>query len=237
MSIYIIHGTVVSPMIKHKIWYNRPWRITVSRAQGSFFWDQTGRKIIDFSSGWNVANLGWNHPEIAQAMISQVKKNVYVPMETGEEIQYELAKVFLGSLPKELSVVCRATGGTEANEQAIKIARAATGRKKILGFFNSYHGESLGDISIGFRKGYVESISPLVPDFTHIDFPSTFISRMSEKETLAKFLDTLDQILKKEDVAAIVSEAGIITGWGSTFIAPPGFLTGVRRLTKKYGTL
>lgn len=224
-------------MINHNIIYNRDWRLTISRAEESFFWDENGTKIIDFSSGWNVANLGWNHPEIAQAIVNQVKRNVYVPMETGDEVQYEFAQTFLETLPSELTVISRATGGSEANEQAIKIARAATGRKKILGFFDTYHGQSLGDIAIGFRKSYVKTISPLVADFIHLEFPTTFLTHTSEKETLATFLENLEQVLQKKDVAAVVTEAGIVTGWGSTYIAPKGFLAGVRKLTKKYGTL
>lgn len=224
-------------MIKNHIAYNYDWQFTVKKAGGSYFWDQNGRKILDFSSGWNVANLGWNNPEIAEAMIAQIKKNVYVPMEMGEEVQYEYAQTLLDVLPKELNVVSRVTGGTEANEQAIKIARAATGRKKIVGFSDTYHGESLGDLSIGYRKKYVAKISPLVPEFVQLEYPTTFLTRKSEKETLDGFLSELEEILKKKDVAAIVTEAGMITGWGSTYVAPKGFLTEVRKLTEQYGTL
>ena len=224
-------------MIKNQIAYNADWLFTVKRAEGSYLWDQDGREILDFSSGWNVANLGWNHPEIAEAMIAQIRKNQYVPMETGEEIQYEYAKALLSALPKELNVASRVTCGTEANEQALKLARAATGRKKIIGFFDAYHGESLGDLSIGYRKKYVEKISPLVPEFIQLEFPAVWLSRKSEKETLDDFLTQLENVLKQMDVAALVAEPGIITGWGSTYVAPKGFLSAVRKLTEEYGTL
>ena len=171
-------------MIKNNIAYNHDWKFTIKRAEGSFFWDQNGRKIIDFSSGWNVANLGWNHPEIAQAMIDQINKNVYVPMETGEEIQYEYAKALLGVLPKELNVIGRSTGGTEANEQAIKLARAATGRKKILGIYNTYHGESLTDLAIGFRKNYVKKNCPASYRFYSSSISVNFFERkIRERDT------------------------------------------------------
>lgn len=224
-------------MIHENISYNSDWLFTVKRAEGSYLWDQNDRRILDFSSGWNVANLGWNHSEIATAMIRQIQKNVYVPMETGEEIQYEYAKALLGVLPKELDTVSRVTSGTEANEQAIKIARAATGRKKIIGFSDTYHGQSLADISIGYRKSYTTKISPLVPEFIQLEYPTTFLTKKSEKDTLDTFLTQLEDILKHKDVAAVVTEPGIITGWGSTYVAPKGFLTGVRKLTEEYGTL
>jgi 4-aminobutyrate aminotransferase-like enzyme len=224
-------------MINNHIAYNYDWLFTVKRAKGSYFWDQNNRKFLDFASGWNVTNLGWNHPEVSSAMIKQIKKNVYVPMEMGEEVQYEYAKTLLKTLPEELNVISRVTGGTEANEQAIKIARAATGRKKILGFYDTYHGESLGDLSIGYRKEYVARISPLVPEFLQLEYPTTFLSHKSEKETLHDFLNLLEGVLRKKDVAALVTEPGMITGWGSTYVAPKGFLKEVRRLTEEYGTL
>lgn len=224
-------------MIKNQITYDADWQFTIKRAEGCYFWDQDDKKILDFSSGWNVSNLGWNHSEIAQAMIAQIKKNVYVPMETGEEIQYEYARTLLGALPKELNVASRVTSGTEANEQAIKIARASTGRKKIVGFYDTYHGQSLGDISIGFRPEYVTKIAPLVPQFFQLNYPSTFLTKKSEQETLADFFIALEDVLKNKDVAALVTEPGIITGFGSAYVAPPGFLTGVRKLTEQYGTL
>lgn len=224
-------------MIHNSIAYNSEWLFTVTRAQECYLWDQHDQKILDFSSGWNVANLGWNHPEIAEAMIAQIKKNVYVPMETGEEIQYAYAEALLGALPKELNVVSRVTSGTEANEQAIKIARAATGRKKIIGFTDTYHGQSLGEIAIGYREKYTTKISPLVPEFVQLDYPTTFLTKKSDQETLDDFLNELEDVLKHKDIAAIVTEPGMITGWGTTYVAPKGFLTGIRKLTEQYGTL
>lgn len=224
-------------MIHNHIAYNFDWQLTIKKARGSWWWDENDRKILDFSSGWNVANLGWNNPEIAEAMIAQIKRNVYVPMEMGDDVQYEYAEILLGSLPKELDVVSRVTGGTEANEQAIKIARAATGRKKIIGFYDTYHGESLGDLSIGYKRDYVERIAPLVPEFIKMDYPTTFVTKKSDNETLNDFFTKLEDLLKKRDVAAIFTEAGIITGWGSTYVAPKGFLSGIRKLTEQYGTL
>lgn len=226
-------------MIKNKIVYNEfsDWRFNISKADGSYLWDGEGRKLIDFTSGWNVANLGWNHPEVNEALVKQARKNVYAPMWTADPIQEEYAQSLIESLPKELNAVCRGTGGTEANEMALKIARSATGRKKIIGFRDTYHGQSFGAMAIGYRPEYVKAIAPLVPEFIQLTYPSSFALRRSEKETLAEFLTQLEDFLKKRDIAAIVSEAGIITGWGSTLVAPKGYLPAIRKLTKQYGTL
>jgi acetylornithine/succinyldiaminopimelate/putrescine aminotransferase len=226
-------------MIKRNIIYNdySDWSFDVSKAKGDFVWDKSGKRMIDFTSGWNVTNLGWNHPEITQAIIDQARKNTYAAMWTADEIQNEYAKVLTQSLPKGLDAVGRATGGTEANEEAIKTARSYTGRKKIIGFKNTYHGQSFGTIAIGFLPEYVESFSPLVGGFVQMDYPKLFGSNKDPNEILSDFGKKLEKFLAKKDVAAIVTEAGIITGWGSTYVAPKGFLTLVRKLTKKYGTM
>lgn len=226
-------------MIKNHIIYTNflDYQFTLKKAQGSFLWTKEGKKLIDFTSGWNVTNLGWNHPEINGAVAKQANKNVYAPMWSADPIQEEYAKELISSLPKELDAICRATGGTEANEEALKIARAVTGRKKIIGFRDSYHGQSFGSIALGTRAEWATEISPLVPEFIQIPYPSMYASKKSEKETLADFLILLEVWLKKKDIAAIVTESGIITGWGTTDVAPREYLTEVRKMTKKYGTL
>lgn len=226
-------------MLRNKIIYNEysPWKFTITKAKGSYLWDENNTKLIDFTSGWNVTNLGWNNPEITDAVIRQVKKNHYAPMWTNDPVQEEYAKELIDVLPKELCAVGRATGGTEANEEALKTARAFTGRKKIIGFKNTYHGQSFGTMSIGYLPEYVTSISPLVGDFIQMDFPETYRDNRSGNAILKDFADKLESFLAKKNVAAIVCEAGIVTGWGDTRVAPKGFVQLVRRLTKKYDTL
>jgi len=119
-------------MLKNNIIYNdySDWKFDISKARGDFIWDKSGKKLIDFTSGWNVTNLGWNNQEVNSAMASQAKKNTYAPMWTADSIQNEYAKALVKSLPETLVAVGRATGGTEANEMAIKTARAYTGKKR-----------------------------------------------------------------------------------------------------------
>lgn len=228
-------------MIKNHILYSdfSYWQFDITKAEGSYLWDQKGKKLIDFTSGWNVTNLGWNHSELKKAVNNQVKKNSYAPMWTADPIQNEYAQVLTDSLPKELSVIGRATGGTEANEEAIKTARAYTGRKKILGFKDTYHGQSYATLAIGYLPEYkiAKAIAPMPEGFLQMDFPKVYGRDQNEEAILEDFGKKLELILSDRDVAAIVTEAGIITGWGSTFVTPKGYLTLVRKLTKKYGTL
>lgn len=219
-------------MIKHHIIYNTftNWLFDIKKAEGSYVWDTEGHKMVDFTSAWNVTNLGWNNLEVTDAMIKQTKKNTQAVLWSADEIQIKYAEELTSSLPKELTAIGRATGGTEANEMAIKTARAYTGRSKIIGFKDTYHGQSFATLAVGYSPEYAVSkaIAPMLGGFIQMNFPT---------ENLELFLKNLEDILSKKDVAAILCEAGIITGWGSTFVAPTGFLQGIRKLTKKYGTL
>lgn len=223
-------------MIKNHIVYNPvvDWRFDLAKAQDSYLWDSQGNQYIDFSSAWNTTNLGWNNPEINQALIDQVNKNTFAPMWTAEETQIKYAKALTDVFPKELDAVCRATGGTEANEMALKISRAVTGRSKIVSFAHTYHGQSFGTLALGFVPAYVKAISPVVPDFIQMDYPDIF---SEDNNVLENFLSKLEDILKQKDVAAVFTEAGLITGWGSMLEAPKGFLSSIRKLTETYGTL
>lgn len=225
-------------MIKHRIVYNPvvDWRFDLAKAEGSFLWDTKGKKYIDFSSGWNTTNLGWNNPEVNEAVITQAKKNTYAPMWSADELQIQYAKALTNAFPSSLDVVCRATGGTEANEMALKIARAVTGRSRIISFAHTYHGQSFGTLALGFIPAYVKRIAPLVPDFIQLNYPNDH-NGTSPSDILDEFLITLESHLKSEKVAAVFTEAGLITGWGSMLMAPKGYLRAIRKLTEKYGTL
>ena len=226
-------------MIKNGIVYNDdlPWVFQISKAQGSFIWDHHEKKYIDFTSGWNVANLGFNNPEITAAVIEQVTTNHYAPMWTSDVIQEHYAAELTHALHSSLNTICRATSGTEANEMAIKIARASTGRKKIIGFTNAYHGQSLATLALSYSEKALEKIGPLPAQFVQFQFPSKNSITGDITELLSQFYSDLEKTLENQDIAAIVLEACMVTGSGTAYVTEPGFLSEVRRLTKKYGTL
>jgi len=207
--------------------------LPLSKAEGSLIWDRDGKRYIDFSSAWNVTNLGWNNPEVSEAIIEQAQKNVQGLLWGSDPIQEEYAKALTGALPKELDACIKETSGTESVEAAIKVARVYTGRKKVIGFNAQYHGQLFATLAIGYPKNSHPKLEPLVPEITPIAFPHNKINETDWQKFLLDFEETLYQ----KDVAAVVTEPGIITGWGSTLIAYPGFLTKLRELTSKYGTL
>ncbi len=205
----------------------------ISKAEGSLVWNKEGKRFIDFTSGWNVINLGWNNLEINEAVIEQTKKNVQGLLWGSDPIQEEYAKALVSALPRDLNACVKENSGTESIEVAIKVARAYTKRKKIIGFRNSYHGQLFASLALGYLKDGETKLSPLVPEIENIDFPDVELGL----EFFEKFISDLENILSKENVAAIITEPGIITGYGSTRLAYPGFLKTIRQLTKKYGTL
>lgn len=224
----MIENSIVYRNFKGKYDY-----LPLSKSEGSRIWDREGKEYIDFTSGWNVTNLGWNHPEVNEAVIQQTKKNVQGLLWGSDPIQEEYAAALTAALPKELDACVKATSGTEAVEVAIKIARSYTNRKKIIGFQGLYHGQLFASLALGALANQREKLTPLVPDITPIGFPRDTIG----EEGFTNFITELEALLSKEDVAAVVTEPGIITGGGSTFLAYPGFLAKVRELTQKYGTL
>ncbi|HVG01654.1 MAG TPA: aspartate aminotransferase family protein [Nitrospira sp.] len=219
-------------MVKNHIIYNvyLDWSFDLSRAERSYLWTKDGQPLIDFTSGWNTTNLGWNHPEIAEALVAQAAQNTYAPMWTADAMQTKYADLLTEALPAPLTAVGRATGGTEANEMAIKTARAFTGRKTIVGFRETFHGQSVSTLALGFPGMPVQ-------DFVQVTYPQTYRTDQSPEEILRKFAGELEPLLATGDVAAVVTESGIITGWGSTYVAPPGYLSLVRTLTEQYGAL
>ncbi len=218
---------------------NSAFRFRVSKAQGPYIWDDQGKKLIDFTSGWNVTNLGWNNPEVTDAIIAQAKKNTYVPMWTHDPIQEKYADYLASKLPKKLDVFSRETGGVNANVMAIKAARAFTGKKKIVGFSDTFHGSLYSVLEIGYKPEYLLSKSLFLSyqDYVQLKFPGVKSHDKNKESVLKKFINELEKVLQKKDVAAVVCEAGIVTGWGTTDVAPVGFLKSVRDLTRKYDAL
>lgn len=224
----MIENSIVYRDFKGKYEY-----LPLSRADGSLLWDRDGKRYIDFSSAWNVTNLGWNNPEVNGAIIEQAQKNVQGLLWGSDPIQEAYAKELTKALPEELDACIKETSGTESIEAAIKVARVYTGRKKIIGFNSQYHGQLFASLAIGYPKDAHPKLQPLVPEIGPIAFPHDKVSEADWQ----KFIIDFEEILSHKDIAAVVTEPGIITGWGSTLIAHSGFLTKLRELTVKYGTL
>lgn len=212
-------------------------RFKMSKAQGSKIWDDNGKKYIDFTSGWNVTNLGWNNPEVIEAGIKQLQKNSYVPMWASEEIQEKYADELLKSIDKRYDYIARGTSGMESIEMAIKTARVYTGKKKILSFFEQYHGASINGLSLSYRNEWMGNLTNDLENFVKLEYPNIYRSEISEKELLVKIEKQLEEKLASGEFACVITESGIVTGWGSTYIAPKGFIEMIDRICKKFEVL
>lgn len=213
------------------------WRFNLAKAKDSYIWDDQSKKYIDFTSGWNVTNLGWNNQEVINAGLEQMKKYTYVPMWTTSEIQEKFAANLTKALGHGLDYVGRANGGAEAIEMAIKTVRVFTGKKKIVSFYEQFHGSTTNALSLSYREAWMAKLTDPREDIVHLEYPNTYRTDKSTEELLATTKAELEAILAKGDVAAVITESGIITGWGSVYTAPDGFATMIRELTKKYQAL
>lgn len=199
-----------------------PLPVEIVKAKGSFLYGPNGKKYIDFLTGWNVGNAGWNISEINQKIRKFSGPN-YVSPSYLYKPWVDLAEILAKITPGKLVKSFRATGGTEAVEIALQAAMAHTKRHKFISIEGSYHGHSIGAMSIGsseFREWYKN----LLPGCYKIKPPLD--ARAGKK---------IEKILSKRDVAAFISEP-IICNLG-VVIPTKEFFDIVQKACKKYETL
>lgn len=149
-----------------------PIGLEIDYAKGPYLYTTDGKRYTDFISGIAVSSLGHAHPEVVSAVQQQAARHMHV-MVYGEFIQKpqsELAALLASQLPASLSRIYFVNSGTEANEGALKLAKKATGRSKMIGFRNSYHGDTHGALSVTGRDVYRDPYLPLLPDVHFLDF-------------------------------------------------------------------
>lgn len=197
-----------------------PLALEISHAKGSYIYDTSGNKHLDFVAGVSACTLGHCHPRVVSAIKEQVDKYLHV-MVYGEYIQetaVELAKLLAKHLPESLNTTYLVNSGTEAIEGSLKLARRATGRSQILYANHAYHGNTMGAMSVMGFEERKNAFKPLIPDC----FPVTFNS----EEDLKKITNS---------TAAIILET--IQG-GAGFIQPENdYLKKVRQRCDETGTL
>lgn len=189
------------------------------RAEGIYVWDSKGARYLDFLGAYGALNTGHNHPKILAAL-NRVKEMPNLLQASLGMVVAALARNLALITPGNLqrSFICNS--GAEAVEGALKLARAASGRQKLIYCEGSFHGKTLGALAVTGRGKYQKVFQPLVPGCTAVPYGE---------------LNALASELKKEDTAAFILEP--VQGEGGIIIPPPGYLAQVRRLCSKYGTL
>ena len=147
--------------------YSR-WEVEPDWAEGSFLYGKDGKKYLDFTSGIGVCNLGHRPKVVEEAVQKQLKKFWHVSNLFPVEIQ-EIAAGKLANAA-EMDLVFFANSGAEANEAAIKLARKATGRKKIITFFQSFHGRTYATMSATGQDKIKQGFGPMLETFTYVPY-------------------------------------------------------------------
>jgi len=142
-----------------------PFLIEVEKAEGIYITSKSGKVYMDMIAGVAVNNIGHRHPKVVEAIKNQVDKYLHVMVygEFIQDAQTDLAISLISVLPPSLDSVYVVNSGTEANEAAIKLAKRVTGRMEIVSFRGSYHGSTLGSLSISGNEIKKQAFRPLMP--------------------------------------------------------------------------
>jgi taurine--2-oxoglutarate transaminase len=212
--------------------------VVVAGASGSYFWDESGKSWLDFSSQLVNVNLGHQHPKLIEAIKAQADKLCTVAPYHANEATAEAARAIAQVAPGDLNKVFFTSGGAEAIENAVRIARHHTGRHKVLSAYRSYHGATAGAISLTGdprRWGAEPGMSGAVKFWGPYPYRSAFHASSPEQEcerALAHLADVL-MVEGPHSVAAIVLET--VVGGNGILVPPDGYLQGVRALCDRYG--
>jgi len=219
--------------------------IPVKRAKGVYFWDIHGKRYLDFNSMVMNVNIGHGDERVINAIIEQARELPYAGPPMATRPRALLGKILSEITPGNLDRFLYTLGGAEANENAIKLARAYTGRHKILARYRSYHGASAGAMALTGDPRRVAWEPNLMPGVVHFLDPYRYRSTfhrtqpdIGEDEFCQDYLNHLEEIIQyegPETIAAIIIET--VTGTNGVIIPPEGYLPGVRLICDRYGIL
>jgi taurine---2-oxoglutarate transaminase len=210
--------------------------IAVDRAEGVYFWDVDGTRYLDFNSQLMGVNIGHGDKRVAEAIAHQAEKLPYISPFMAYETRARLGEKLASLWPGDLEKTFFTLGGAEANENAIRIAKAFTGRQKILARYRSYHGATYATINLTGDPRRWANENPPMPGIVHVLDPYRGTVRGTEDATTA--LATLEETIELEGpqtIAAFILET--VTGTNGILIPPDGYLEGVRELCDRHGIL
>ncbi len=210
---------------------------TIAKAEGIWIEDMDGRRYMDFH-GNSVHHIGYGHPRLVQAIKDQLDDLPFAPRRFTNDPAVELAEKLVAITPDDLGKILFTTGGSDANEVALKIARAATGRFKTLSFWDAFHGAGFGAASVGGEATFRSHIAgPLLPGTEHVApfhptrCPYGHTTLEASAEACANMID---YVLEREgDICAVVAEAMRAV----PIVPPPGFWKRVREICDRHGAL
>jgi taurine--2-oxoglutarate transaminase len=219
--------------------------IPVKSAKGVYFWDVDGKRYLDFNSMTMCVNIGHGDQRVIEAIVDQARELPYAGPPMTTKPRAILGKLLAEITPGNLDHFLFTLGGADANENAIKLARAYTGKHKILSRYRSYHGASAGAMAVTGDPRRVAWEPTTMPGVVHFLDPYRYRSTfhrsnpdISEAEFSQDYLNHLEEIILYEGpdtIAAVLVES--VTGTNGVIIPPEGYLPGVRALCDRYKIL
>ncbi|HYV44340.1 MAG TPA: aminotransferase class III-fold pyridoxal phosphate-dependent enzyme [Myxococcaceae bacterium] len=213
--------------------------IPVARAKGVHFWDASGKRYIDFNSQLMSVNIGHGDQRVIDAIKAQADSLVYASPYMAHEPRALLGKKLAEIAPGDLNKCFFTLGGSESNENAIKIARMVTGRQKIVVRYRSYHGGSAGSATLtGDPRRW--AAEPGIPGVCRVLDPYHYRCGFCAKEPgcTLQCLRHVEEVVEYEgaqNIAAIMMET--VTGTNGIIVPPEGYLQGLRELCDRTGIL
>jgi LysW-gamma-L-lysine/LysW-L-ornithine aminotransferase len=197
---------------------SRRGEAVIARGEGCYLWDTEGRRYLDFTSAQGVAMLGHCHPALSQAIAAQAATLISCPNFLYNDVRARFAARLAEVLPPYLQHLFLANSGAEAIDGALKFARLVTGRTRYIAFRSSFHGRTVGAVSLTWEKKYREPFLPLL-DVVHLPY-----NQLGALET------AID-----DQIAAVVVE--IVQGEGGVNLGTAEFLEGAQRHCRQHGAL
>jgi len=220
---YILHAWTAQKSFKPFV---------IAGGKGSFFWDDQGKKYLDFASQLINVNAGHQHPKIIQAIKGQAEKLCYVMPGAANDQRAKLGKMLAEIAPGDLSKTFLVTGGGLANENALKIARAFTRRQKVISRFRSYHGGTYGASAVTGDPRRIPT-EPGVPGSLRVWDPFCYrcFFKMEYPECDLYCAEAIREVIEvegPETVAAVIVEP--ITGSNCRIVPPDGYMQRLRKI-------
>src|SRR5262245_26876849 len=213
--------------------------IAVAGADGRYFWDYDGKRYLDFASQLVNVSIGYGHPKMVAAIKEQAENLATIGPPMATESRSRLGRLLAEITPGDLSFSFFTNGGTEANENAIKLARWYTGRHKIVARYRSYHGATGGSITLtGDPRRW--PAEPGIPGVVRMLDPFTYRCPAGHPDPCPVCTGGphLEEILMYEGphtVAAVILET--VTGTNGIIVPPDGYLQSIREVCDRHGIL
>jgi len=239
---------ILSKSIRHNLWTWTAQRkaeiLPVERADGVYFWDTGGKRYLDLNSMVMCVNIGHGNRHVQEAMIRQIRELTFAGPHMATKARALLGEKLASLTPPGLTRFLYTLGGSDANENAVKIARDYTGKFKILTRYRSYHGATMGAMALtgDYRRLHWEPET--MPGVVHFLDPYAYRSPffpdggVDEESFSRAYVDHLEEIICFEGpdtIAAVLIET--VTGTNGILVPPSGYLQGVRALCDKYRIL